>query len=667
MENIVKTLLEKLSFYSNDNANAGEYLTQHLDEVKDTDTLEDILLTILMQRQRWNDNGSNYNQDYRRRLIQWFTGNERLSPVLQAGVTKLMEYDSELFPASVIKLEKLENRQKTQKSASIPACTEKQKLKLWLIDPEAFQERNAVLTLVMEQKKKFHLYTEYLRLFRERIVDIAKSYSRKYAAEKALADLIQKNIFTSTKSAQYKFLLEHYTEMDIAALNFYFYEYSNDIKKDNIKVRFLQCLCNIKEAEELDEFKLSMIKEVMSSSFSRYVASCKTCQQYFEMKTFEKPGIEDGFHTIFQSDEAYQKFYGAMKPIANFKHHGYLRFDPLLPENHGKWNVIEPKAKINLLEYRAGALLSKDPHARYSEEQKKQVETLHGLAKELFEKLSDPKNNATLPEFLRCNLAHNLLTAFIQAGLETVLEPINEVRLWYDDLEPQYQYLYQLKLWRETGKIDGIQLLGWSNGNTRTCACSLLDQMVKNPYLTDDEKQLYFCMVQETIWKDRIEHYPGFLYDMMITHKELAMRFLNKEERTEVAKELCHDHPSLLKSLADYLMSQEERDNYLKQEEKRQEEEKKRQKLFRFQKEARYALNDLIFHDSNWKIMSLSDTCLHEALTEIALRNMIEKWDGKNISLLIYKLAGITSKTECHSILLRTIQNLCIGQIEDIS
>lgn len=65
--------------------------------------------------------------------------------------------------------------------------------------------------------------------------------------------------------------------------------------------------------------------------------------------------------------------------------------------------------------------------------------------------------------------------------------------------------------------------------------------------------------------------------------------------------------------------------------------------------------------------MSLSDTCLHEALTEIALRNMIEKWDGKNISLLIYKLAGITSKTECHSILLRTIQNLCIGQIEDIS
>ena len=114
MENIVKTLLERLSFYSNDNANAGEYLTQHLDEVKDTDTLEDILLTILMQRQRWNDNGSNYNQDYRRRLIQWFTGNERLSPVLQAGVTKLMEYDSELFPASVIKLEKLENRQNTK-------------------------------------------------------------------------------------------------------------------------------------------------------------------------------------------------------------------------------------------------------------------------------------------------------------------------------------------------------------------------------------------------------------------------------------------------------------------------------------------------------------------------------------------------------------------------
>lgn len=35
MENIVKEVSEKLSFYSNDNANAGEYLMQHLAEVND--------------------------------------------------------------------------------------------------------------------------------------------------------------------------------------------------------------------------------------------------------------------------------------------------------------------------------------------------------------------------------------------------------------------------------------------------------------------------------------------------------------------------------------------------------------------------------------------------------------------------------------------------------
>lgn len=659
MENIVKTLLEKLSFYSNDNANAGEYLTQHLDKVKDTDTLEDILLTILMRHGRWNDNGSNYNQDYRRRLIQWFVGSEHQSPVLQAGVTKLMEYDSELFPESVVDSEKLENRQNTQKSESFPTCTKQQKLKLWLVDPDAYGERNTVLTSIIEQKERFHSYLEYLRFFRERIVDIVKRDSRKcVVSEKVLADLIQKNIFASTKSAQYKFLLDHYTEMDIAALNLYFYEYIDDIKRDNIKVRFLQCLCGITEEEDLDEFKLSMIKEVISSSFSRYVASCKNCQGYFQIELNTNQNSADEFHIIFQSDAVYQKYYEAVKPIADFRYRGYLRFDPLLPENRGKWNVIESKAKIDLLEYRAGSFLLKDPHAKYSEEQKKQVKTLHGLAKTLFEQLTDSKNDTALPKFLISNLAGNALTVFMQAGLETILEPIDNVRGWYDDLEPQHQYLYQLKLWKELDEINTAHLLGWRNSDTQANACFLLNQIVKNLYLTNDEKQQYFCMVQEAIWKDRREQYPGFLYHLLTVHKDLVTRFLNKEEQTEIAKELSYNHPAFIYKLADYLMSQEEHDCYLKQEQKRQEEKKKREELFKFQKEITTVIKEVIFSNSYWRLSHLSDNCLCEPLTMIAIKNEVEQWDGKNISSLIGKLANITSQTQCHSILLQTIQDL---------
>lgn len=666
MENIVKDLLEKLSFYYNDKANAGEYLTQHLDEVKDTDTLEDILLTILMYCRKWSDNGSNFNQDYRQRLIQWFTRKEYLSPVLQAGVTKLMEYDSKL-PIPVIDLERLESRQKKQKQDPLPACTEKQELKLWLVEPEMVRGRGTALASVTEQKEKLYQYLEYLHFFRDRITDITAQSGRKCTLpEKTLSDLIQKNIFASAKSTQYQFLQAHYTEMEIAAFNLYFYEYAEDIKRDNIKVRFLRCLSEITEAEELDAFKLSMIKTILSSSFSRNVANYKKCEAYFRSELPVEPSMKEEFHTIFQSDEAYRDFYESVKTVVNFEYRGYLRFDPLLPGNRGKWEMIQNKDKIDLLEYRAKTFLLHDPHARYSEEQQKQIEILHELAKDLFEELKSPNSDATLPEFLICNQADSALTVFLQAELETMLTSIKDVRIWYDELEPPYQYLYQLKLWQGIGEINTALLLGWNARETSGKSCSLLNTVGANPYLSDDEKQQYFYMVQEAVWKDRRDYYPDFLYHLLAVHEELAMRFLNKETLTEIAKELCHEHPTLIKKLANYLMSQDERDIYLKEELKRQEEKKEKEELFKFQRDVKIAMKELIFNGNYWKIGYLSDNCLNEMLTKIAIRNEVEQWDGTNISSLIYKLAYITSETKCHSVLLQTIQNFCNRQ-EDMA
>ena len=173
-------------------------------------------------------------------------------------------------------------------------------------------------------------------------------------------------------------------------------------------------------------------------------------------------------------------------------------------------------------------------------------------------------------------------------------------------------------------------------------------------------------MVQEAVWKDRREYYPDFLYHLLAVHEELAMRFLNKETLTEIAKELCHEHPALIKKLANYLMSQDERDIYLKEELKRQEEKKEKEELFKFQRDVKIAMKELIFNGNYWKIGYLSDNCLNEMLTKIAIRNEVEQWDGTNISSLIYKLAYITSETKCHSVLLQTIQNFCNRQ-EDMA
>lgn len=653
MDNIVNVLSKKLSLHSDDMANAGEYLMQQLDGIEDADVLEDILLTILMHHRRWNDNGSNFNQDYRRRLIRWFTDKEGISPVLQAGVTELMVYDSQLLSQSVIDLKQLENRQKP----SAP-CTERQELKLWLIKPELEKERGHAITSVMERKEKLYRCMEYLHFFRERIAEI--TFKSRIPAEKALSALIQENIFSSAKSAQYGFLLKHYTDLEIAALNLYFYMHENDIKSDNIKVCFLQCLSGITETEELDEFKLSMIKKTIEGSFNRYITNYKKCSTWFRHKLMCDTDTEEEFHVIFQSDEEYRKFYNAMKPVVDFRHTGYLRFDPLLPENRKKWEIIQYRDRMHLLDYRAGAFLTHDPHAVYSREQQKQIEGLHGLAKELYSERESPGSQITLPEFLAGSIPH-ALTVFLQAGLETMLTPIKNVRNWYDSLEPACQYLYALKLWRETRQTSHSVFFGWGQPVCQK-AHSLLHTAAQNPYLTDDEKKQFFFMVQDAVWIGWRDQYPDFLYGLLTLHKDLAARFLDEKDLAEIAKELCRDRPDLLLKLADYLMSREEMDAYIRLEERKKEETKKEKELIEFQKDVKDAIHDLIDSGNTWKIGFLADDCLNEAITKIAVRNEVEKWDGENISQLIYTLAKITSKTKIHSVLLQAVQDVCSRQ-----
>ncbi|MDY2661002.1 MAG: hypothetical protein SOV82_14650, partial [[Ruminococcus] gnavus] len=93
---------------------------------------------------------------------------------------------------------------------------------------------------------------------------------------------------------------------------------------------------------------------------------------------------------------------------------------------------------------------------------------------------------------------------------------------------------------------------------------------------------------------------------------------------------------------------------------------KEKEELFKFQRDVKIAMKELIFNGNYWKIGYLSDNCLNEMLTKIAIRNEVEQWDGTNISSLIYKLAYITSETKCHSVLLQTIQNFCNRQ-EDMA
>lgn len=645
--------------------NEGEMLIQNQEQFAETEDLENLILVLLQRSSLWHS-GRSFNYDYRTRILNWLQKHENDSVVVYAGLTRLMEIDaSDQDP--VVTNESLAKRIPIRDKVDLSKVSEEDEMKLWLVDPEFIRENSTRFSSFVTDRSKFIKFSEFLTDFKHSVYGSMSKGKKKLRTEKAIFDLMENNLTEST--ASFRFLRQYYTELEIAAFNVRLYYDTTDIRSDNIKVRFLNYLCNITENEIMDEFMVSVIQRVVSEKFTRNVDGVTDCKAYF-MQLIHDRWWND-YHPVYTDIDSYLSLYYTIESSLDFRFDGFLAFNPLKPEYEARFYAISKKHRMDLLFRNIEEMYKKNPKERYSEEQMIKIRKLYEKMVETCWDKRDQNGKVTdidLFTVLYEEGETNVTNALIQCGFIDLNRVAAEKDIsWFlRNVDRARLVLFTIEFWKTSGILLEC-LLSMICLYEKYGSCQGMDELrgiMKNNILTDDEKHTFFSMYLECVWKYKKDRYRAVVENILTENESVARFFMTEEEMQGAIKAMYPRIESTPQVLVRYILNSAEYMQYQKERQQEEETEEELRRLKNLQAYMRNALKDLTgsAYTNRYTISHNVRECvskcdvLRQPFTKIALRYIKESSQGVSISEIVNRMSLVTCDTGCDDMLLEELQ-----------
>ncbi len=506
---------------------AGEFMESLRSKNLETEELEALAATLVAYVKLWWYN-SNFNDDYRQRILKWFMDKAGTSPVIRAACAKLSWNDDMLTAAAfgVSCDEDALERIQTEAAADSAAAGDPAKAFIaWVAGVGQYTPIAELIEEFLSDKELVTIHEWYLHL---------AAYSRAFCTKPSGAKkmfsafymLSRKNVTEAVPA--FKTLSAVYGKLGTMALNLLFMEETSErAVRDNISKNILNAAAELKEADDFTALEARGVRAVLETQFSRKVDGDVSTTPYFKQRACFGSGT---YQPIFKDDRRWKLLYWAVGSQLTFYNAGYLAFDPLDEGNRAKWDTLAKDHKLQLLDYACSKLYQPNLRISYPDEWRESIKTVVHLLNEIGQAQQEPQDVCQL---VMKHSLYGAANALIQAGFMDV--PDTKAHFWPAQNDT-LMFQYMLKFKDQYGKTPLWFLEKCDNASNAKSTLQRLAELT----LPREEKSLIFLGVLDTVWENMAVEYSGIVMWLLSMHPEMLNLVLTKAEVAELASTMLH-------------------------------------------------------------------------------------------------------------------------------
>lgn len=506
---------------------AGEFMETLRSENLETEELEALAVTLVAYENVWRTN-SQFNDDYRSRILKWFMDQAGTSPVIRIACVNLSRHEYMLTGAAfgTPHDENALDQIKSEAAAELTAAGDPVKaLIAWVAGVGQYTPLAELIEEFLSDKELATTHEWYLHLaayawaFRTKPSGAKKMFSAFYM-------LSRKNVTESVSA--FKTASTVYGKLGTMALNLLFMEETSErTVRDNISKNILNAVAELKETDDFTALEARGVRSVLETQFSRKVDGDVSTAAYFKQRACFGSG---SYQPIFTDDRKWKLLYWAVGNKLTFYNAGYLAFDPLDEGNRVKWDTLSKEHKLQLLDYACSKLYRYDLNEPYPDAWRESVRTAVRLFNEVGQAQKEPQDAY---QVVMRNSLYGAINALIQAGLMEA--PDTKARFWPAQCHTlMFQYMLQFR--EQFGKTPL-----WFK---EKCDCLLGAQSTLQSLAelscTAEEKGRILLAVLETVWENMAPEYYRVLMSLFSRHPDMLGLVLTKAELAELASTMLH-------------------------------------------------------------------------------------------------------------------------------